>query len=436
MLNLRKHFPKVLLTALTLVIAVSFQNFSMTNTGLTAEELAHKMYRRVAGVAIPMDDARIQQMAALIQQNDRISAAKIAAENPNFLNITMRELAAKMSTRDADVTLPLNDFIAGFVGAVRDDRDLREILYANAWYRGNTEVVASLPDVLRDDILLSNRHYAALENTNLGESLIRIEGQFILSEADEPVPHPEPAGLLTSRAWQESHMTAGTNRAPIEALLRGFACLAIAEAHDTSLPDIMVGKDVARAPGGSYQNFQTTCKGCHSFMDGWRPAFAYFDFKDNRQKHSDVYVTRGNGATQMNFYNGRVNGQRLFQDLGIKIPDKFYRASEEAPEGFAVMNNSWVNFSAQSDKGQFQFGWDNTITSGQGLPAFGEMFSNAKVFSECMTKRTFRAVCRRDPTASEGNLIRSLASDFRNNKNHNLKELVYSVAARPECMGQ
>lgn len=425
MSQFRGHILRGLWAVPVAALFIAFQNFSPASQSLDPLSHAHKMHRRLAGVALPMDDPRILEMAALIEQNRKIDAARIATEHPEFLGITVREMASKLSTRDADVSLPLNDFIAGFIGSVRDERDIREVLYENFWYRGDPEKVpGELRSDIKDDILLSENHYRDLENANFKEALVRVEGQLILNDQEEPTAHPEPAGLLTSRAWQLAHMTAGTNRAPIESLMVGFACIPMLEAHDTSLPDLMVGRDVSRAPDGTYQSFQNSCKGCHSFMDGWRPAFAYFDFENNRSKHSFVYSQRGSGAQRMRF-----------QSNSIRVPAKFYRGQEEAPEGFGVTNNSWVNFSAQSDKGQYQFGWAPQSGSGQGLPQFGEMFSKARIVSECLVQRTFRAVCRREVAPQEATLVRALASEFRSSHDYNLKDLFHTVAARPECLG-
>ena len=47
---------------------------------------------------------------------------------------------------------------------------------------------------------------------------------------------------------------------------------------DTSLPPDRIRQDVSRSPGGDSRIFLNNCIGCHSGMDPFAQAFAYYDY--------------------------------------------------------------------------------------------------------------------------------------------------------------
>ena len=91
------------------------------NTVITPTLLkAQDIFQRLTGVKTPIFDPVLKQMETLLKNNDPLGAADIAASDDRFLNITVRDFASKMSNRPETIDVPLNDFTATVIGAVRD----------------------------------------------------------------------------------------------------------------------------------------------------------------------------------------------------------------------------------------------------------------------------------------------------------------------------
>lgn len=406
------------LSTLSLIILM-FQNFS-TPQILSPLEQSIKIYRRLTGTTIPLDDPRLRQMEELIAKGDAMSAAKIATEQIGFYDITLKQFASEMSTRDKSAIAPLNDLSATVIGIVRDDLDARLMVSGNFLYapRGATP----------NELLTSNTSYENLYNSgaSLKDSLIKVDGQKVRNGQGQIVNHPDPAGVITSRAYMAAHAIAGTNRRLVEYALESFLCTPLADAADTSAPDTYVGPEVSRVPDGSNMVFQQKCKGCHGAMDAMRPAFAYFTFEAGQVKYATLYPSAPQNQDTENTSNLRKDSKNG------KVPFKFTRSMDVFPKGYVVSNDEWINYFSLK-KGQQMFGWRGDV-KGKGLNALGVMFGNSKGFSQCMVKRTFKHVCKRSPNSAENYLVSSLAESFEK-ENYNLKWLFQKVALRSECLG-
>lgn len=380
---------------------------------------ALNIYKRLAGVPTPLDSPVIQRMAAAIQQDSSLEAAQMASAEPGFLNFVVRDMAARMSTREETVKTGLNDFIATFVGAVRDGLDARTLLTGDYFYMASP--VAVVPNDLVDDLLKSNNHFQTLEEDqyDLGPVLTRVDGQQLRTPGDGTAPHPDPAGVLTSRTFMEAHASAGTNRRLVEYTMRAFACTPIEGWSDSTSPDIRVGRDVDRFPGGEGAQYQSTCKACHANMDGLRGAFARFNFADGFTKYAD-------------FYNSESGPDGMFQ-APIGVSSKLNQNNDVFPSGFRAVDNSWENF-ARSPANQRLFGWRGTVARGAGVGQLGRIVSESQAFSRCMVQRVFEELCGRSPADFESIAIQTMAAEFENST-YNLKKLFETVAIRPECLG-
>jgi hypothetical protein len=124
---------------------------------------AQTVYTRLTGTKTPIDNPIIVQMADLISQDRAFEAAALATKEPNFYNVTVRDMAAKMSTREEVTSAPLSDFVATVIGATRDGVDAKNLLTENITYVGNTELAAVPSSIIRD-MIMSNNHYLTLEN--------------------------------------------------------------------------------------------------------------------------------------------------------------------------------------------------------------------------------------------------------------------------------
>jgi len=385
------------------------------------EQKARKIYERLTGTKLPADSPLVAQMVTLLNKGDLAGAAQIATADPNFLNITVKLMALEMSTRDETIKTPLNDMVAGFIGVTRDQTDARELLTGNFYYIGSgTNVrVGLIPDVL-----LSNNHYADLETqrVNLAANLVRVDGQQIATSATASVANPDPAGILTSRAFMGAHALMGTNRRLVEYTFREFMCVPLDQWADTGASDLRIGRDIDRFPAGDHNKFLTSCKGCHTVMDGFRGAFAKWDFDGMGIKNSTVN-TRGGSPADFTIASDGTTG----------VVIKMNRNSTIFPSGYITTNDSFVNNAIRTANTDL-FEWRGDALAGNGVKGFGAVVANSRRFSQCMAKRAFKAVCRKelDPVKYKDNL-KQWGDEFEAS-GYKLKKLFENVATKPECL--
>ncbi len=365
-----------------------------------------RLFQRLAGVPLPLADPRGVQMEALVGQGRLAEAAHIATQDDNFLNVTVKHAFTPISNRNETPLFELNDLVATAIGVVRDDRNAKELLTGNYFYRGDP-ALPGIPNVFYEqDFQGDNDHYRALEsaNVNLAQSLVRVPMPSYLTDY---------AGLLTTRAWFEAHMFAGTYRRPIEFAFREFMCTPISVWRDQTNPHDRIRQDVSRAPGGSAMLFQTQCATCHSGMDAMSTAYRKFN-----------YVERPANRTRI-FY--------LDENERYNINSTIY------PDGYRSPDDSWINYAVRNRN--VAFGWrsgpSEQPVSGYGIHQFGQMIADSYGFSTCMTQRVFKEVCRRDPVEAElaqGGAVDRLAHDFEGN-GYKLRRLFELAAIEPGCLG-
>lgn len=388
---------------------------------------ARSILERISGVKVSPNHSLLAPMADKIRTGDRMAAAQIATTHPDFLNVTVKHMALGMSTREETIRLKLNDFAASFIGVTRDESDARELLNGNFYYRADMTKIPKGIDIRNSDsdITDSNNHYSDLDRPEIdaGSVLQKIPGQILgLNENKEnpmapiSIANPDPAGVLTSRTFLMAHTVAGTNRRAVEFTFREFMCSPIENWADTKVPDTRIGRDIDRFPGGDHQKFLSNCKGCHTGMDGFRGAFAQWDVGNNRVGYGPL----DNGG---NFDN--VDGNRIAR--------KMNQNNNVFSDGFVTKTNGWIN-NARGPANNSLFGWRSTEVSGNGLRSFGNLLSNSKRFSQCMVKRVFEGVCRRN-LSIENNLafVDRLANGFEGS-NYNLKKLFQTVVVEKNCI--
>ncbi|MEK2690675.1 hypothetical protein [Bdellovibrio sp. GT3] len=382
---------------------------------------ARKIYERLTGTKLPADSPIVSQMVALLNRGDVMGAAQIATADNNFLNITVKLMALKLSTRDETIKTELNDMVATFIGVTRDQTDARELLTGNIYYMGSGANVRS--DMVAD-LLISNNHYMDLETqrVNLATNLVRRTGQQIATSATTSVANPDPAGVLTLRAFMGAHATAGTNRRLVEYTFREFMCVPLNDWADTGASDVRIGRDIDRFPGGDHMKFATSCKGCHTVMDGFRGAFAKWDFDALGIKHSDVN-TRGGSPAEY----------RIAADTNTGVVIKMNRNNSVFPSGYVTTNTSFVNNAIRTKNADF-FEWRGDALSGNGAAGFGRVVSNSRRFSQCMAKTVFETVCRKtlDPVNDKARL-KEWGDEFEQN-GYKLKALFERMATKTECL--
>lgn len=391
---------------------------------------AQQIHARLTGLNTPLSHPMLKQMETLIAQGNLMDAAGVAVGasglgtgDPNFFNITVRDFAARMSTREESINSPLSDFIATVVGSIRDDLDARQLLIGDFYYRGDPSKAAVSVDLVAD-LLTSNRHYKELEDNrfNLAKVLEKVNGQMLFN-GQAAVTNPDPAGLLTTRGFMEAHATAGTNRRLIEYSFREFLCIPIEKWADSLGPDNYVGQDVDRFPGGDHNKFRSTCRACHSVMDSLRGAFARFTFANNFTKNTLVMPM---GSSQND-----DDPQSMSQNPAY-VAAKMNQNSDVFALGYRTLDDRFFNNATQGLNAQY-FGWPDK-TSGNGVRQLGEMIANSTAFPKCMATRVFRSVCKREPTEIENSIITAAAEDFKT-KNYNFKCLFQKIITEPNCLG-
>ena len=103
--------------------------------GAGPNEQAKRIFDRIAGV--PPSATELAQMSTFISGGDPTSAANIALQAPQFYNTTLKNFAMPWTNRDQTVFAPLNDYVATFIGMVRDDADFSTALSADVLYMSN-----------------------------------------------------------------------------------------------------------------------------------------------------------------------------------------------------------------------------------------------------------------------------------------------------------
>ena len=359
---------------------------------------AKRIYDRIAGV--PPDDATLAQMEALVAGGNPLGAADIATSAPSFYNVTLKNLAVPWTNRDQTVFAPLNDYVATFIGMVRDDVPFNTALSADLTYTVTGSTPAASPT--------SNAHYenAEINGLNLYTALSPTTQSSVLG-----IPAAATAGLITSRASSEAFFVDGTNRAMFRFTLMNHLCRDMEQVHDTSLPPDMIRQDVSRSPGGDSRIFLNNCIGCHSGMDPLARAFAYYDFD--------------NGTADA------PGPMRLVYTGGTVQPKYFNNNTNFAP-GFITPDDSWEN---RWRKGQNSLlGWDpGRPGKGTGAKSMGDELANSTAFAQCQVEKVFKTVCFRAPgNAADRNQVASMTANFKSN-GYRLKQVFAETAVY--CMG-
>ncbi len=417
---------------------------------------AKKLFELLNGVATPIFNPRLSEMATMIDEGRMMDAAGHAIEDdngpdftnpadttyysPSFYNITVRDFAAPMSTREESVNTELNDFIATVIGTVRDNRNAKELVSGNYFYKADPNK-AAVPSNMERDILRSNSHYSALASGGFNLARVLVPETQKLFNGTEVVENPDTAGLITTRTFMGAHAIAGTNRRLVEYSFREFMCLPIEKWAYAQDSDSYIGRDIDRTPGGSHTKFTQSCRSCHARMDPLRGAFAYYTFSGGFTKNTLVVPHLTNFNMMEDDSMGALIGLRANDPGASRLPatnyvnyvvKKMNHNDHVFPGGHVMSDNSFRNAATDTEALKY-FGWRSPLT-GKGVHDFGLMLAQSEGFSRCMTKRVFKTLCKRDPAASEDTLIRSTATEFEG-QGYQLKFLFKKIAGLPQCLG-
>src|SRR5688572_5943419 len=359
---------------------------------------AKRIHDRIAGT--PPTTATLDAMEALVTAGQPLQAANIATQAPSFYNVTLKNMAVPWTNRDQTVFAPLNDYVATFIGMVRDDHPFNEALSADLTYTVNGVTPAASSS--------NNTHYENAENNAVNLFTALTPG---LQSSVQGIPPAATAGFITSRAASEAFFIDGTNRAMFRFTMMNHMCRDMEQVMDTSLPPDMIRQDVSRSPGGDSRIFLNNCIGCHSGMDPLSRAFAYYDF-DNGSADAP-------GSMRLVYTPGTVQA-------------KYFNNNTNFAPGFITPDDAWVN---RWRKGQNSLlGWSGSLPgSGTGAKSMGEELANSTAFAQCQVEKVFKTVCFRAPgDAADRTQVATMTANFRNN-GYRLKQVFAETAVY--CMG-
>jgi hypothetical protein len=369
-----------------------------TATSANDRDRAKRIHDRIAGT--PPSEATLNQMEALVTAGNALGAANIATQAPSFYNVTLKNMAMPWTNRDQSVFAPLNDYVATFIGMVRDDIAFNTALSADLTYTVNGVTPAASSS--------NNTHY---ENAEINAVNLFTQLAPAAQSSIQGIPAAATAGFLTSRAASEAFFIDGTNRAMFRFTMLNHMCRDMEQVLDTSLPPDMIRQDVSRSPGGDSRIFLNNCIGCHSGMDPLARAFAYYDFD--------------NGTADA------PGSMRLVYTSGTVQPKYFNNNTNFAP-GFITPDDAWTN---RWRKGQNSvLGFSSALPgSGTGAKSMGEELANSTAFAQCQVEKVFKTVCFRAPgNAADLAQVTTMTNNFRNT-GYRLKQVFAESAVY--CMG-
>lgn len=379
--TLKDRFSALATSVLVMTLTVLLPLSLSLTVEAGAREQARRIHDRLTGV--PPTENVLATMTQYIDEENAvpagahtmIDAAYLAMDNAAFYSVTLKNIAAPWTNRDQDVFVPLNDYIATYIGLVRDGEDLRKILYADLAYVGT-----NLPSYSN----ISNAHYEALERSNVDLS----DGNNFVqkSQSDATVSGLSPlatAGVMTSRAGARAFFIDGTNRAMFRYTVLNHLCYDMEQLKDTTRPADRIRQDISRTPGGDSRLFMNNCVGCHSGMDPMAQAFAFYQYDYPVDGNGDALPEQGNLTYTLN-----------------TVESKYFNNATTFPHGFVTTDDRWDNF-WRDGINKLLLGWDTNNEGlsggGGGAKSMGNELANSDAFAQCHVTHAFKSTCLREP---------------------------------------
>jgi len=374
-------------------------------------EQAKRIHDRIAGV--PPTSEVLNAMEADINNNDEIAAAFRAMENSAFYSVTLKNFVTPWTNEAQTVFAPLNDYTATVIGIVRDDLDIRHMLYEDIIYTGNA---AGLPAYSNSN----NNHYQEMEEQALDlKTVLQRSTQSSVTQLDASAT----SGVLTTRAAAKAFLIAGTNRAHFRFTFLNHLCDDLEPLKDISRAADRIRQDVSRSPGGDSRIYNNSCYGCHAAMDPMNQAYAYYDYEYNAE-------TDPEGENGQLSYNSEGSVDPV---TNSRVKAKYHINSGNFPYGYITQDDRWDNYWRQGQNSNV--GWDPALLgSGQGAKSMGQELAHSAAFAQCQVKKVFNNVCLREPSnADDRAKINDMVTSLANN-DYKLKQTFAESAVY--CMGE
>jgi hypothetical protein len=370
-----------------------------------------RIHDRITGVPAP--EAFLDNWEARVATQPQ-AVAYAAMDNSAFYSVTLKNMAMPWTNRDFSVFEDLNDYVATYIGLVRDDDDFRKALYDDVVYVGDP--VLGLPQYSSSN----NAHYEALESRygdTLDTALVR-RSQSELSV----LPAEATAGLMTTRAAAKAFFIDGTNRANFRFTLLNHLCNDLEQVKDPSLPADRIRQDISRSPGGDSRIFLNNCIGCHTGMDPLAQAFAYYDYVYDEEADPD-------GNSGRIDYNGPGT---VDPETGSRVKAKYHINANNFKPGYVTADDRWTNYWRMG--ANRRLGWDTQLSgNGRGAKSMGQELAHSDAFAQCQVTKVFRTVCLRPPAdTADRDSVATMVRNFASS-GYQLKQVFADAAAH--CKG-
>jgi hypothetical protein len=406
------HLSKVKAKAKTFSYLASVATLITTlNLNAGPREQAKRIHDRLTGT--PPSESVLNAMQADIQANQAVTAAYTAMDDDAFYSVTLKNWITPWTNEEQTVFAPLNDYTATVIGMIRDDRDIRTMLYDDIIY---TAPGQGLPAYANN----SNAHYEAMESQALPLGTIL---QQSTQSSVTGLESAATAGVLTTRAAAKSFLKDGTNRAMFRFTLMNHFCGDLEPLKDIERAADRIRQDVSRSPGGDSRIFMNSCYGCHSGMDPMIQSFAYYNYDYDVEGDPE-----GNNGSLGYNASGTVD-----QTTGTRVQAKYHINNLNFPPGFITTNDDWINYWR---KGPNQLiGWDSSLTGqGSGAKSMGQELAHSAKFARCQVEKVFKNVCLREPVdANDRSQVDAMISSLASN-GYRLKQTFAESAVY--CMGE
>ena len=401
--------------ALTAASAVCVFSLAINTASAGDREKAKFIHDRIAGVppetiAGPGNDV-LDLMEQDITGGNVAAAITRAMNDPNFLNVKVKNMVIPWTNEDQTVFAPLNDTAATIIGYIRDGRDFRGILSDDLIYVGVDPALNSFPYSNSN-----NDHYIQMEHQNLNLRTV-LQSQTQSSTIGQPAE--AVAGITTTRANARAFFYGGTNRAMFRFTMMNYLCTDLEEVKDITRTNNYVRQDVSRSPGGDSEIFLNNCVGCHAGMDGMAGAYAYHQWGPN------IFDDNNDADTQSMLYQTTAITYQV-DGVDIEAPTRVTHKHRINPTnfeyGWVTPDDRWTNYWRTGQNAKL--GWANNTTQAvRSVPAstpgaavgnaalLGQELANTTAFARCQVLKVYRHVCLSDPAEAT---LQTLTTNFVN----------------------
>ncbi|MGE4132281.1 MAG: hypothetical protein AB7F86_11630 [Bdellovibrionales bacterium] len=408
------------------------------NLNVDATAKALRINNTITGGFMPTSDPLFQQMVQKVASGDLQGAAAIAAGSRYFAGYLGRRLALQMQSPALEATNSSDNdatafILAHFIGLPGTPASLSTLWSENATYllniNGTNQHAADL-------------NTAVLEQLDWGSALVRVTGQTVLDQNNNPITLPikHVGGYVTlsDRPGDTSFAmwgaTAGTNLRMIEGIWEIATGLKLMDVASTSA----LAQDVPRFIPEYDPNFfqgqgQTACIACHgggmaSLNHGYATVADTFDYTGNGL----TFIANPTNRTRKSLGSDPAKRAAIATCNLTANPDTVCNPDSSGID----QNQGWNVGVTWGPTGVLNtMGWTGP-TSGQGLNELGIALGQARIVYEYLVKRVVTEVCplgafRADEITKMANAANPYAVPAGTD---DIRTIVSLVASHPSCL--